>query len=386
MKILKIVSITFGVLFFVGIVFVFLSFSSMKKTSGIFRVLFRRLFSTTTQTTTQPVVDNTPQDLTNVKPATTPNPFGLMIGNPVGPGAPKGTISLDKRIQLAKEFGAIYFRPNAVFTDKRWTGTCGDCDAALAGGLKLVLTIRNEGGLGSGPSHYPKDINAYKKTVGEIVDKYKPAVLVVENEENSKALFYDGSPSEYNQELKAACEVAHSKGVKCSNGGIVSSLTAFLVADSYKMAGDEKKANDYLLRTLRKEQYQQFQKLGWSNSKFSDQVQRGKDLISGYKASGSDFINFHWYIADTAALEEAVKYLEAKTGLPAMTNEIGQQQNEDPKQVANVMQKIVDLKLPFAVWYSIDTYGLAGARALQNPDGSLRPNGEVFKSYIDKAF
>lgn len=66
--------------------------------------------------------------------------------------------------------------------------------------------------------------------------------------------------------------------------------------------------------------------------------------------------------------------------------QIGQQKNEEPDQVTAIMQKIVDLKLPIAVWYTIDTPGFGEARALNNPDRTLRPNGEAFQTFIEKKF
>ena len=42
------------------------------------------------------------------------------------------------------------------------------------------------------------------------------------------------------------------------------------------------------------------------------------------------------------------------------------------------MGKIVDLGLPFAVFFSLDRRSVA----LQNDDGSLRPNGQAFKRFL----
>ena len=78
------------------------------------------------------------------------------------------------------------------------------------------------------PTIPPEDMQVYKQTLWEILDKYRPIIIAVENEENSK-IFYTGTPEEYSSQLKAACEVAHSKGIKCTNGGMVSSLVALLV-------------------------------------------------------------------------------------------------------------------------------------------------------------
>src|SRR3990167_491097 len=298
------------------------------------------------------------------------NPFGLMIGTP--------NITLAERIALVKELGAIYFRPNSVFLDK-WNGNCSECQAAISEGIGLILTIRNNGGLGQ-PTTPPTDYNVFKQILGEILDKYPPELLVVENEENSAALFYDGTPQEYLQELSVACEVAHSKAIKCTNGGLVSMLVTGLVANNYLEQGDPAKADEYLLRALSPEEYQQYQNM--SQELKLEQLNKGKALLAGYKTSGADYVNFHWYNADTPALQEAVDYLQAMTGLVTMTNEVGQH-NEEPQQVTDVMGKIVELNIPYAVWFSVASNK---ARALIDTNGSLRPNGEAFKTFINGMF
>ena len=152
------------------------------------------------------------------------NPFGVML-------------SKGMDLSIAKKFGAAYYRTSvAVFLDQ-WSGVCNECDEALSQNLQLILTIRNNGG-GGKPATPPTDYETFRNSVSQIVSKYKPAVLVIENEENSEALFYTGTPEQYNHELKVACEVAHQSGIKCANGGIVSSLAVLLVANHYLEQGD----------------------------------------------------------------------------------------------------------------------------------------------------
>ncbi len=93
-------------------------------------------------------------------------------------------------------------------------------------------------------------------------------------------------------------------------------------------------------------------------------------------------MNFHWYIADTRALGEAVAYLRARTGLPVMTNEVGQF-TDDPNQTTAVMTKIVESGLPLAVWFGLDG---PKARGLVNQDGSLRSTGKAFQRFIERNF
>lgn len=286
---------------------------------------------------------------------------------------PSQLVRSSQGMQIAKALGAVYLRPSAIFLDE-WNGTCLECDIALKAGLQLVLTVRNNGRRQA--TSPPSDLATYQRTLSQVLDTYRPAVLVVENEENS-ALFYTGTPEEYAAQLKAACQVAHQKGIPCTNGGLVSALVALLVYDHYLSSGQSTAAQDFVARAFTPDLQRQL-----NSSQAQEQIDKGQALLSAYRAAGVDYVNFHWYIADTRALEEAVAYLRAQTGLPVITNEIGQF-TDDPNQTTAIMGKIVELGLPIAVWFGLDG---PKARGLVNLDGSLRPTGEAFKRFIEDRF
>jgi hypothetical protein len=291
------------------------------------------------------------------------NPFGLML--------PSQLVRSSQGMQIAKALGVVYFRPSAIFLDE-WNGTCPECDIALKAGLQLVLTVRNNGrGQATAP---PSDLAAYQRTLSQVLDTYRPAVLVVENEENS-ALFYTGTPEEYAAELKAACQVAHQKGIPCTNGGPVSLAVALLVYDHYLESRQTTAAQDFATRAFTAEEQQLL-----NSPKAQEQIRKGQALLASYRAAGADYVNFHWYIADPRALGEAVAYLKAQTGLPVITNEIGQH-SDDPNQTTAIMGKVVELGLPIAVWFSVDA---PKARGLVNMDGTLRPTGQAFQRFIQQ--
>ena len=293
-----------------------------------------------------------------------PNPFGVML--------PSSLVRSPQGMQLAKGLGVVYYRPASLFLSG-WDGTCSECDAAVKAGLQLVLTVRNSGPL---PTFPPDDLTAYRRTLGQVLDQYRPAVLVVENEENS-ALFYTGTPEEYAAELEAACEVAHQKGISCANGGLVSALVALLVYDHYRELGEDAKAEDFAVRALTPEVRREL-----NSQQAQEQIRKGKALLQAYPGTGVDFVNFHWYVADTRALEEAVAYLRGETGLTVITNEIGQF-TDDPGQTTAVMGKIVEMGLPIAVWFGLDG---PKARGLVDPGGTLRPTGKAFSDFIHERF
>lgn len=290
------------------------------------------------------------------------NPFGLMLGAP--------GMTLEQRLRLMKELGAVYFRPNTVRVDS-WNGTCEECEGAQKAGLKLILTVSNSGGSGQ-PSRPPSDLTSYRRTLEAVLNHYRPEVLVVENEENSR-LFYLGSPEQYRAELQAACEVAHARGIPCANGGLVSTLVALLVYDHYMQSGQNAQAQSFAQRAFTPEERTML-----NSPKAREQIEKGKALLSAYVSARADYVNFHWYIGDPTALAEAVRFLKDETGLPVMTNEIGQH-DLDPATVTNLMSEVVRLGLPFAVWFSIDA---PKAHALMNADGTLRENGLAFQQFI----
>ena len=302
-----------------------------------------------------------------VQKKSTSNPFGVMIS---------GDTSQTKA-QTAVKLGAKYYRPLSLFID-RWQGSCEECDAAVSAGLKLILTVRSNGGGPGNPSSSPSDLNAYKQTLGQIIDRYKPESLVIENEENSGTIFYSGTPQQYLAELKAGCEVAHQKGIKCTNGGLVSSLVVVMTANQLS------NPDEYLKKALVGAKADLVSQI--NSPAAQKQISKGKELVTGYKAAGADFINFHWYVADPSTLSDAVSYLRSASGLPVITNEVGQQANMDPAQVTNVMGKLSELGLPYILWFSMDTNPPNGARALNDTNGTLRANGVAFASFIKSNF
>lgn len=286
---------------------------------------------------------------------------------------PSQLIRSPKGGQVVKSLGVVYYRPSAIFLDE-WDGTCLECDIAREAGLQLVLTMRANGRRQA--TSPPSDLTSYQHALGRVLDSVRPAVLVVENEENSE-LFYTGSPEQYAAQLQAACWVAHQRGIPCTNGGLVSYLVALLVYDHYLESGQTKAAQEFAARAFTSEE----QKL-LNSARAREQISKGKSLLASYRAAGADYVNFHWYIADPQALEEAVTYLRALTGLPVITNEIGQH-TDNPRQTTAVMNKVVEQGLPIAVWFSVDA---VKARALTEIDGTLRPTGEAFKRFIETTY
>lgn len=312
-------------------------------------------------------------DSVNPTPTPTPssNPFGIMTwGN-----------NNDTKMQIAKDLGAKYYRPLAVILDNNPL-SCTECQAAKAQGFKLILTVRANGGRGI-PTVPPTDWDNFRNILSQVLDEYEPEILVIENEENSDT-FYTGTAQQYLEELRVGCEVAHSKNIKCTNGGLVSKLVVVLVSESYKP--DTNKADDYLRRALTPEDY------GTVSASiglpvWTDQIQIGQELLAGYKANGADFVNFHWHQENAETIPEAVTYLgTASQGLPVINNEISPQKSNSPEQVRSFMQTALNVNWPYTIWYSNDDDGIGGATALTSKSGVLNDSGIAYQQFINDHF
>ncbi|MBI5566555.1 MAG: alpha/beta hydrolase [Chloroflexi bacterium] len=312
-------------------------------------------------------------------PTTDPvgNPFGLLLGG--------AALSDQHRVELSRALGAAYFRP-WYLTVEDWEGACYDaaCELAPRAGLKLILTVRNNVGAG-GATTPARDLTAYRQTVGRIVETYQPAVLVVEGEETSE-LAWAGGVDEYMAQLQAACEAAHARNAKCANGGLSSEAVALLVwADTVERgllteacAFTQRAAPDLPADLCRLTAIDQL------HPSYQTLLAKSRQMLARYATTGQDYVNFHWYIPDKAALSEAVAYLRRTTTLPLMSNEFGQR-DQTPEAVERLMAAALDLKLSIVVWFSLDRATPLSA-ALNNDDGSLRPNGEAFRAFMQSRY
>jgi acetyl esterase/lipase len=205
----------------------------------------------------------------------------------------------------------------------------------------------------------------------------------VENEEDT-AQYWAGTPEQYGALLKAACQVAHDQKIPCANGGLSNKTLALLVWADYIEHQQITEACSFVQRSaaVLVPDLCRFTAVDHLSDEDKAALNTGRKLLGIYKSSGLDYLNFHWYVPDKSAFSEAVNYLRRVINLPVMSNELGQL-DQSPESVQKILSAAADLKLSYAIWFSLDR---DSAVALQNADGSLRPNGQAFRDFMQAHF
>lgn len=298
-----------------------------------------------------------------------------------------GKMNLNTKVKIAKELGVHYIRDAVVL--QKWNGNDESTDRFLNAGFKIILNV-NWGqvmkGLGKKePVPFPADTFAYKKILDEVLDKYKPEVVVVENEETTKN-YHSGPIEDYINELRAAITVAHSKGLKITNGGITNRDLVLLVYYDYLERKMNKEAEDFARRCIKPSLLK--------NAEAATIVKKAKTLVEAYKNLPLDYVNIHLYepVKNVAggtdesvtsitpgAQKEMISYMERVTGKKVMSNETGVR-TSSPQVANDVLKELFTTDIAYVIWFSGD--GEGGSVALQNEDGSLRANGIAFKNFI----
>lgn len=306
----------------------------------------------------------------------------LAVNNATKFGASICDLSGPDEISVANKLGVKYLRRGLALDDVTITGL----QKISAAGLGVVLNVNYTS---AKPDPPVKRIADYKKKLGAFLDSYKPDIIVIRNEELN--LNYNvGTVQDYIAELKAAIEVAHTKGVKVTNGGIGSTPLILLTYHDYLARGMITEANDFAKRMIPAE----IVKRSFDNKDMAAKLQMGRDFLAAYKNTDLDYVNFHWYmparisdnysdtIVDKKAISEVVDYLRRATGKKIMSNETGQL-NNSPKVVIQTAKAYNDAKVSYLLWYSGDG-GPYSAVALHNRNTTLRPNGDAYAHIIQK--
>ncbi|MFT4154835.1 hypothetical protein [Parafilimonas sp.] len=318
--------------------------------------------------------------------------FGVMVAKSGGMN-----ILPQKQAQIVKALGVNYTR--AKIDIQTWNGSSNACDTYIAAGLKFLLNVnyavpRNAAG-DHDPVPFPTDMAAYSTSLNSILDKYKPEVLVVENEEDNP-LYHSGTADDYLNELKTAIDIAHKKGIKVTNGGITVREVCLIVYDDLMQKGRKKEAMDFVTKAAPPALIQRVQNTG--NKMIQRQIEFGRKILAAYKTLDLDYVNFHWYEPVKArgkggdadfnpeVFSYVADYIKTATGKPVMSNEFGVL-NPSPELVKNVLQSVRSAGLVYGIFYSADggTEGSGKAVALQDAGGNLKDNGIAFRDFMKQA-
>jgi hypothetical protein len=257
-------------------------------------------------------------------------------------------------------------------------------------GIAAVPTVRShpqKNAAGDNPAHPPAtapELATYRIQLAQLLDSVPhPPLLMVENEEVSTK-FFAGTMAQYAQELEAAVQVAHARGIPVTNGGLTDQPVKLLVWKDYEDRGLTELAYDFagrafasqpaIVRALRAQPF-----TGLPNAGLQAAWDRAEELVPLLRHSRMDYVDFHWYTDDEQVLAEVVDYLQRTTRKPVVTTEIGQH-NTTPSVVSGHLGTLVsELRLPFVIWFDADGIPAYG---LHESIGQLRPNGTVFKAFV----
>ncbi|MDT8066543.1 MAG: hypothetical protein ROO76_00090 [Terriglobia bacterium] len=294
-----------------------------------------------------------------------------------------------RRIDVVKELGATWYRPAPVYLNG--SAKCEDCDAAHAAGLNISLVVRNATeGKPSTPATNPDD---FKKKLQTVLERDKPAMLVVENEPEDQKNF-TGTPDQYRDEFAAACEVSHSLKIPCANGGLSSTDVGDLVIDQ-RFASDHIDAVNFGITTelTRIHTSSRFNVLGKGLgndkdaeaqlikgtqeylAKHKEEIDRTRKFIEAVNAAHPDRFNFHWNELQPDNVPKVLDSLHQLSKLDLMCDEMGQKEQR-AFEVGEKLKNALDNYVWPTIWQGTDEDGIAG---LVEKNGKLRPNANAFQ-------
>ena len=236
------------------------------------------------------------------------------------------------------------------------------------------------------------DDATFERALGADLDAAHPGLVTIQNEEDIPK-FWSGTPQDYLHELTDAVRVAHVRGYEISNGGISTGGVMlaywhhlwesgqYAAADAFaqRNLGPPGLSPHLIARDLPNAAYPNRPLLAL-NPVVRDKLARAETLIAGYRATGIDYVNFHWYEGGPDDLQAVATWLSRTTGLPAICNEMGQYSN-DPRTVTGLLDMSESLHLAWVLWFAID--GKGPAVGLADPDTAvLRANGQAFRAFV----
>lgn len=313
-----------------------------------------------------------------------PTQFGVL---------PNGDFKVDQKADIVKNLGCKLVRDAIVITDWLTDQTSKSFEAYTNAGLEVILNI-NQDHSDKGPVPFLKTIQlaTYKQNVKNILTKYRPKVVVIENEPLNKN-YHSGPMTDYVNMFNAAASVCHSMGIPVTDGG---GYGAGMDGNVYRWLQAQRRMldRDNFGNNAMTHSQVVCEQIPGRSQNFEQGVSDVKLILDAVKANG-DYANLHLYEilnpnnAKPAAATDITPYVvqytkqfvEAYTGKPAISNETGIRDNTQPALVSAICNNYNALGMPIVVYFSGDGKA-ANAKPLTNPDGTLNDCGKAFYSFV----
>jgi hypothetical protein len=202
-------------------------------------------------------------------------------------GAGFDNLSTDQKITVLKKMGLNYVRARVLVST--FDGNVGSLEKFSKNGIHVVLNLNWEE-TGKTPKSFPRDMAAYRKKLGNVLDKYKPEVAVIENEPTNQ-IYYKGPMSDYITELKNAIDVCKQHSVKVADGCVHVATVKDIM----------------------------------NGGRLGDAAARAKQLLDAYKTLDLNYVNVHAPgSGDSYPSQDLVNvgnYIRNHTGKQVMSNE-----------------------------------------------------------------
>ncbi|MBA3789186.1 hypothetical protein H0X32_02195 [Patescibacteria group bacterium] len=271
--------------------------------------------------------------------------------------------------------------------------------AAEKAGIGAVVTytnVANPNGTGTrtDPRAGPTPDAVFETSFTAALDATHPTIAVMQNEEDNLAS-WGGTTDEYLHMLSLAARIAHAKRYPITNGGISSGGLDIAYWHYLWMSGDHQAADAFArvafaanIITDKKQilgdipdSTNPARVIFGNNSILRAKLTRVEALIVGYKATGIDYINAHWYEVPPSAKGRALAWLGQTTGLQVMSNEMGVYET-NPPLITSMLNEAITLQMPYAVWNA--NIGMAGNNSplVDQSTAAILPNGIAFKDFV----
>lgn len=312
-------------------------------------------------------------------PAVAGNPFGVAIW-------PSPTVDPTLLFARLRGMGTAWLRMPTAYLGS-WDGNCGYCAAYANTGFATALVVRaTAASRAFEPTPPPSDLAGVARTLGDVLDAWRPNLVVVEEREDDPA-FYGGGDAFvklYGAELAAACAVAHARHLYCANGGLSADAAWWLgwrgllgqggdVACDFARRGPGAGTDPVLAARLCAVKSASDIPADLRARLFG----RAWDLFDAYGAAGIDALDFEWHASDARGLGQLAASLAGQIGKPVISIDFGPRPHEtDPNAVRPLLRAAFAANLQLAMW---DNGNPDLGMPLFAPDGTLTTAGWEFQ-------